>query len=91
MFIKYLIDQQILICTKKSMVYSNKTRSRKMKKASSLVGKFDFNAFRSSHCQASQSIRSIEKIIIKKSKEVIDLNFVGKHFYIIKNYSRDIG
>ena len=52
-----------------------------MKKASSfLVGKFDFNAFRSSHCQASQSIRSVEKIIIKRSKEVIDLNFVGKSF-----------
>ena len=53
----------------------------KMIKASSfLVGKFDFNAFRSSHCQASQSVRSIEKIIIKKSKEIIHLNFLGKSF-----------
>ncbi len=45
-----------------------------------LVGKFDFNAFRSTHCQALQSVRSIEKIIIKKNKEVIDFNFVGKSF-----------
>ena len=53
----------------------------KMKKASSfLVGKFDFNAFRSSHCQAPQSVRSVEKIIINKSKEFIDLNFAGKSF-----------
>ena len=33
-----------------------------------LVGKFDFNAFRSSDCQAKNSVRSIEKIIIKKKR-----------------------
>ena len=66
---------------KKVWFIPTKLDLEKMKKASSfLVGKFDFNAFRSSHCQASQSIRSVEKIIIKKSKEVIDLNFVGKSF-----------
>ena len=33
-----------------------------------LIGKFDFNAFRSSDCQAKNSVRSIEKIIIRKKK-----------------------
>ena len=66
---------------KKVWFIPTKLDLEKMKKASSfLVGKFDFNAFRSSHCQASQSVRSVEKITIKKSKEVIDLNFVGKSF-----------
>ena len=51
-----------------------------IKASSYLVGKFDFSSFRSSHCQASQSFRSIEKIIIKKNKEVIDFNFSGKSF-----------
>ena len=53
----------------------------KMIKASSfLLGKSDFNAFRSSHCQASQSVRSIEKIIIRKNKNIIHFNFSGKSF-----------
>ena len=52
-----------------------------MTKASeSLIGKFDFNAFRSSHCQAPQSIRSLEKILIKKKRDIIDIKFSGKSF-----------
>ena len=57
---------------KKVWFIPTKLDLEKMKKASSfLVGKFDFNAFRSSHCQASQSIRSVEKIIIKKVKRLL--------------------
>tara|TARA_Y200000002_G_scaffold150240_1_gene124201 strand:- start:62 stop:811 length:750 start_codon:yes stop_codon:yes gene_type:complete len=66
---------------KKVWFIPTKLDLEKMIKASSfLVGKFDFNAFRSSHCQASQSLRSVEKIIIKKRKDIIDLNFAGKSF-----------
>jgi tRNA pseudouridine38-40 synthase len=45
-----------------------------------LVGKFNFNAFRSSHCQAKTSIRSIKDIKIKKSKDIIEIRVVGKSF-----------
>jgi len=66
---------------KKAWFIPTKLDLEKMIKASSFfIGKVDFNAFRSTHCQASQSVRSIEKIIIKKSKEIIHINFLGKSF-----------
>jgi tRNA pseudouridine38-40 synthase len=79
---------KILNRSTKSYLYENrawfiptKLDLKKMIKASSFfVGKFDFNAFRSTHCQALQSVRSIEKIIIKRSKETIHLKFSGKSF-----------
>ncbi len=48
--------------------------------ANCLVGKFDFNAFRSSDCQANTSIRSIKDIKIKKIGDIIEIRVVGKSF-----------
>ena len=48
--------------------------------AQELIGKFDFNAFRSSHCQAKTSIRSIKYIKIKKIKDIIEIRVIGKSF-----------
>ena len=45
-----------------------------------LIGKFDFNAFRSSDCQAKNSVRSIEKIIIRKKKDFINFEISGRSF-----------
>ena len=40
-----------------------------MKKASEhLIGKHDFNAFRSSSCQSKKTLRSIDDILISKKK-----------------------
>ena len=52
-----------------------------MNKASKvLIGKFDFNAFRSVDCQSKSSIRSIENIKIKKNINNIEIRVVGKSF-----------
>ena len=45
-----------------------------------LIGKFDFNAFRSSDCQAKNSVRSIEKITITKKKDFINFEISGRSF-----------
>lgn len=45
-----------------------------------LIGKYDFNAFRSSNCQSKNSLRSIKKIKIKKIKDFIEIRVVGKSF-----------
>jgi len=45
-----------------------------------LIGKYDFNAFRSSHCQAKNSFRSINDIKIKKKNNLIEIRVVGKSF-----------
>ena len=52
-----------------------------MKEASQvLIGKNDFNAFRSINCQAKTSIRSLEAIKIKKNKDNIEIRVFGKSF-----------
>ena len=52
-----------------------------MKKASEyLIGMHDFNAFRSKHCQAKSSIRSIENINISKKQFGIVITFKAKSF-----------
>ncbi len=45
-----------------------------------LIGKFDFNAFRSTNCQAKTSIRSIDDIKIKKEKDIIKIKVLGRSF-----------
>ena len=53
----------------------------KMKEASHvLIGKKDFNAFRSINCQAKTSIRSLEAIKIKKNNDNIEIRVFGKSF-----------
>ena len=50
------------------------------KLSKNLIGEFDFNAFRSSDCQSNSSIRSINDIKVKKTKDCIELRVIGKSF-----------
>ena len=53
----------------------------RMKKASKfLIGKHDFNAFRSSNCQAKITLRSIDDILISKKDSCIEIRVKGKSF-----------
>ena len=53
----------------------------KMKRAAKfLIGKHDFSAFRSTHCQAKMTSRSIDKIIISKKYDCIEIRVEGKSF-----------
>ena len=53
-----------------------------------LIGKHDFSTFRASNCNAKSSIKTINKIIIKKSKNQIKLKFKSKSF--LKNQVRSM-
>lgn len=48
--------------------------------AKHLLGRHDFNAFRSIHCQSKNSIRSIDSISIKKKQQLISIRIKGKSF-----------
>ena len=61
--------------------FPQKVDINKIKRASKvLIGKYDFNAFRSSNCQAKTSIRTIDEIKVKKEKECIEIRVCGKSF-----------
>ena len=45
-----------------------------------LIGNHDFNSFRSKHCQARNSVRTIENIIIIKRCEKIQIEISAKSF-----------
>ena len=45
-----------------------------------LLGRHDFNAFRSIHCQSKNSVRSIDSISIKKKQQLISVRIKGKSF-----------
>ncbi len=53
-----------------------------------LLGTHDFSTFRSSNCSASSPVRTINKIIIKKSKNQIIFKFKSKSF--LKNQVRSM-
>ena len=53
-----------------------------------LIGKHDFSTFRSSNCNAKSPIRTINKIIICKSKNQIKFKFKSKSF--LKNQVRSM-
>ena len=48
--------------------------------ASFLIGTHDFNSFRSTHCQANSSIRSIKKIAILKKEDIIIFSISAQSF-----------
>ena len=53
----------------------------KMKRASKfLIGKHDFNAFRSSNCQAKITLRSIDDITFSKKNDCIEIRVKGRSF-----------
>mgnify|MGYP001223453538 CR=1 FL=1 len=53
-----------------------------------LIGKHDFSTFRSSNCSSKSPIRTIKKIIIRKSKDQIKIKFKSKSF--LKNQVRSM-
>ena len=58
------------------------------KGAKKLIGTHDFSTFRASNCNAKSPIRTINKIIIKKSKNRISFKFKSKSF--LKNQVRSM-
>ncbi len=58
------------------------------KGAKKLVGTHDFSTFRASNCSAKSPIKTINKIIISKSKNIIKLKFKSKSF--LKNQVRSM-
>ena len=69
------------VLEKRVWFISKKLNIEKMKQSSKvLIGKFDFNAFRSTNCQAKTSIRSIDDIKIKKEKDIIKIKVLGRSF-----------
>ncbi len=61
--------------------FPRKLNITRMKDSSEvLIGKKDFNAFRSINCQAKTSLRSITKIKIKKSKDNVEIRVLGRSF-----------
>ena len=58
-----------------------KININKMQKAANLLlGKHDFNAFRSIDCQSKTSIRTIDEIKIKKKSDFINIRISAKSF-----------
>ena len=58
------------------------------KGAKKLIGKHDFSTFRASNCNAKSPIRTINKIVITKSKNSIKFKFKSKSF--LKNQVRSM-
>ena len=58
------------------------------KGSAKLIGTHDFSTFRSSNCNSKSPVRTINKIIITKSKNRIKLKFTSKSF--LKNQVRSM-
>ena len=58
------------------------------KGAKKLIGTHDFSTFRASNCNAKSPIRTINKIIVNKSKNCIKIKFKSKSF--LKNQVRSM-
>ena len=60
---------------------SQKLNIEDMKKAANyLIGKHDFSSFRATGCQASSPIKTIEKILINKKKNIVTITFIARSF-----------
>ncbi len=53
-----------------------------------LIGTHDFSTFRSSNCNANSPIRTLNKVLVKKSKTQIKFNFKSRSF--LKNQVRSM-
>ena len=70
----HILDKRVWFIPQKLDVPSMKESSNV------LIGKYDFNAFRSVKCQSKNSVRTIKTIKIKKIKDCIEIRVVGKSF-----------
>ena len=62
------------------MAYKKKLDLNLIKKSKKLIGKLYFSTFRSSNCSAKSPVRTINKIVIRKSKDQIKIKFKSKSF-----------
>ena len=78
-----IINRQSPLALQKNKAWHirKKLNVKTMKKgAKLLLGTHDFSTFRSSSCGAKSPIKTMEKILIKKTKEKITLKFISKSF-----------
>ncbi len=78
-----IFNRQIrsFLMDKRAWFIPNKLDILSMRKSSKLlIGKLDFNAFRSTSCQSKNSIRSIKNIKIKEDINNIEIRVTGKSF-----------
>ena len=61
-------------------VYKNLNIQKIKNESSSFLGKHDFNAFRSSHCQSNTSIKTIDSFDIKNENKKIIFKISAKSF-----------
>ena len=64
--------------------------------ANFLLGEHDFSSFRASGCQSSSPIKTIDKIFIRKNKNIIIITFVARSFLynqvrIMSGTLKDVG
>ena len=78
-----IINRQAPLALQKNKAWHirEKLDMKGMKKgAKFLLGTHDFSTFRSSSCGAKSPIRTMEKILIKKNKDKITLQFTSRSF-----------
>jgi len=78
-----IINRQAPLALQKNKAWHirKKLDMKGMKKgAKFLLGTHDFSTFRSSSCGAKSPIRTMEKILIKKNKDKITLQFTSRSF-----------
>ena len=65
----------------RAWVIPGKLNLIKMKQASRhLIGRHDFNAFRSIDCQAKNSVKTIDEIIFEENGDFLEIRVFGKSF-----------
>ena len=88
----YLIQNRIspsIINKKKEWHIRKKLDIDLIKKGSKkLIGTHDFSTFRASNCNANSPIRTLNKVLVKKSKNQIKFNFKSRSF--LKNQVRSM-
>ena len=71
----------LAIFNQKAWHVKKKLNMKLFKKGAKLLeGKHDFSTFRSSSCSANSAIRTIDRIKVKKSKDIILIEFKSKSF-----------
>ena len=82
-YLYLIINRQSPLALQKNKAWHirKKLDVKAMKKgAKLLLGTHDFSTFRASSCEARSPVRTVEKILIKKNKDKITLQFTSKSF-----------
>ena len=79
----FIVNRQSPLALQKNKAWHIRKKldlSSMKKGAKLLLGTHDFSTFRSSSCGAKTPIKTMEKILIKKSKDKITLQFTSRSF-----------